>query len=276
MKRFGRQMNLVLGAAICLSLTAPVLAQDNDKSLADIRRDLSTLYAQIEGLRSELSTTGAGLAADSQGPALVRIDSIEQELRSLTGRVEQMQFNVGNIVKDGTNRIADLEFRLVALEGGDLSQLGETTTLGGNVSVTAPKIQTQTGSIATTAPEEEDYETAMSSLDNGDFVDAAEKLLNFTNSYPGGPLSGEAHYWRGEALVNTDNWNGAAKAFLESFSGSPDGRKAPNALYRLGVSLGKLGKSEEACLTLSDVAPRYPNSAIIGDVQAEMQGLGCT
>jgi tol-pal system protein YbgF len=267
-------MKMFLGAAVCLTLAAPVFAQD-DKSLADIRRDLSTLYAQIEGLRNELSTTGAGISAEAQGPALARIDNIEAELRGLTGRVEQMQFDVNGIVQDGTNRIADLEFRLVALEGGDLSALGETTTLGGNVSVTAPVTQTTTG-IAMTAPEEEDYADAMSALDNGDFVGASDKLMLFTANYPGGPLIGEAHYWRGEALVSLGDWNAAAKAFLESFSGSPAGDKAPNALYRLGVSLGQLGKSEEACLTLSDVAPRYPNSPIIGDAQAEMQGLGCS
>ena len=276
MKQMGRHMKMILGAAVCLTLAAPVFAQDKDQSLADIRRDLSTLYTQIESLRNELSTTGAGIAPEAQGPALGRIDSIETELRRLTGRVEQMQFDVSGIVKDGTNRIADLEFRLVALEGGDLSQLPETTTLGGNVVVTAPVAQPTTSGVATTAPEEEDYASAMSALDNGDFVGASEKLQSFTVNYPGGPLTGEAHYWRGEALVNLGDWNAAAKAFLESFSGSPEGEKAPNALYRLGVSLGQLGKSEEACLTLSDVAPRYPNSGIIGDAQAEMQGLGCS
>jgi hypothetical protein len=59
------------------------------------------------------------------------VNSIEAELSRLTARTEELSNRIDRIVADGTNRIGDLEFRLVELEGGDVSRLGETSTLGG-------------------------------------------------------------------------------------------------------------------------------------------------
>ena len=40
-----------------------------------------------------------------------------------------------NIVSDGTNRVRDLEYRLVELEGGDVSKIDFATTLGGDLEI---------------------------------------------------------------------------------------------------------------------------------------------
>jgi TolA-binding protein len=50
---------------------------------------------------------------------------------------------------------------------------------------------------------------------------------------------------------------------------------APRALYRLAVSLGQLGKVQEACLTLTEVSIRYPGSEVATQVPAQRQALSC-
>ena len=97
----------------------------------------------------------------------------------------------------------------------------------------------------------------------------------FLATYPGGPLSAEAQYRRGEALAAQADWRGAARSFLDAFSGAPEGPIAPKALYRLGVSLGQLGQVEEACLTLAEVENRYPGSEVASDVRSQRQALRC-
>ena len=67
----------------------------------------------------------------------------------------------------------------------------------------------------------------------------------------------------------------AARAYLESFSGTPEGPRAPEALVGLGTALGSLGQNDEACLTLSEVAIRFPNSPAISQANAARAGLGC-
>ena len=266
---------------VCALALAPLSGwtQDRDQSLADIRESLQLLNFEIQQLRAELSTTGGATATAGEGPALIRIDALETELRRLTGEVEQLQFEVERIVQDGTNRIADLEFRLVELEGGDLSTLGKTTTLGGgempsgtSTLPTAPA----TGGGELAVAEQDDFDAAMQAYEAGSYVDASDRFLRFVETYPGGPLTGEAYFWRGESLAALGDWKNAARSYLESFSGSPLNSKAPESFYKLGVSLGRLNQIDAACQTLGELSNRYPAAEVLPQANAEMQSLGCS
>ncbi len=276
----------VLASVSALALVlAPItgFAQAREESLADIRQQLSVLYVEIQRLKRELSTTGAAGTIVAGATTLERVDVIEQQLRVLTGKTEQLQYRVESIVKDGTNRIGDLEFRLVELEGGDLSQLGETTTLGGDV----PEVPVDEGNgydlgSGDGAPtelavgEEADFDRALVALEEGAFGAAADQFASFVQTYPGSPLEPEAHLRRGQALEGNQDMTGAARAFLEAYSGAPNAGTAPEALYRLGKSLGSLGQLNEACVTLNEVSLRYPGAEHATAAQEEMVNLQCS
>ena len=115
-----------------LLCSGAVFAQDKDQSLADIRQDLGVLYIEIQKLKRELSTTQLPSGLQSGDSVLERVNAIELELQRLTGATEQLDHRLKRVVEDGTNRIGDLEFRLIELEGGDISNLANTTTLGGD------------------------------------------------------------------------------------------------------------------------------------------------
>lgn len=125
--------------------------------------------------------------------------------------------------------------------------------------------------------EREDYQRALDSFNSGNYAQAAQGFQDFLANYPGGPLAGEAAFWRGEALSAQGDWSNAARSYLDSFSGSPQGGKAPESLYRLGVSLGRIGQLNEACLTLSEVGLRYPGapSDLIQKTESERRALSC-
>ncbi len=269
----------IVALAIGLSgAPSPMLAQES--TLADIRQELVFVYSEIQRLRRELSTTGTnGLPTPSSAPALQRIDALEQEVRQLTGAVEQQQYHIEQVVKDGTNRIGDLEFRLCELETGcDVTTLNRTAPLGGiklPKSQPAAPVQPQdTGSDATSS-EQNSFNQAFSAYEAGKYDVAAKLFESFALAFPGGPLTGEAYFWRGEALAKSGDWKSAALSYLESFSGTPAGVKAPEALYRLGISLSQLGQTEEACLMLSEVPVRYPAAQIVPQANMEYSGLGC-
>ncbi|KPA20136.1 Outer membrane protein assembly factor BamD [Shimia sp. SK013] len=274
----------VFGALTALALVmAPMsgVAQDNSETLADIRQQLTVLYVDIQRLKRELSTTGAPGGTTSGASTLERVDAIEQRLKELTGKTEQLQYRVERVVEDGTNRIGDLEFRLVELEGGDLSALGETTTLGGDVGsveiVDNGDIGSGDGDATELAVgEEADFARAMTALDGGDFLAASDQFETFVQTYPGSPLEAEAHLRRGQALEGMQEHTRAARAFLEAYSGGPNAGTAPESLFRLGKSLGALGQSDEACVTLNEVAVRYPASEFVTQAQDEMTSLQCS
>ena len=118
-----------------LALAGSASAQSPDparaQTLADMRQQLVVLQSDIASLRRELSTTGGVAGASGSGTLLTRVDAIEAEVRRLTAATEDLAFRIERIVADGTNRIADLEFRLLDLAGGDFANLPDVPPLGG-------------------------------------------------------------------------------------------------------------------------------------------------
>lgn len=267
----------LLGAG---GLTSAEAQTTREQTLADIRQELSVLFVEVQRLRRELSTTGSPQISLPSG-GLERLDALEAELARLTAKTEQLEFRIDSIVTDGTNRIGDLEFRLVELEGGDLSQLGETTTLGGDEAApetpapVVPPPAPQTPGPELAMAEQADFDAARTLLDDGQAQAAADAFATYAETYPGGPLVAEAHFLRGDALASLSDWNGAARAYLDSFSGTPDGPQAPEALYKLGVALNALGQRDEACLTLREVSLRFPGGSAAVDANTARTELNC-
>lgn len=273
-------MRVALAIILCLlPLAAPAQdrAQDRARTLADIRQELVVLSQDVNGLKRELSTTGLPPTAAGGTTALERLDAIEQALQDLTAQTEALDFRIKRVVEDGTNRIGDLQFRLTELEGGDVAALGKTLPLGGEAAVApAPAAPVPGPSGPELAVgEKADFEAAQAALDAGSFDKAEKQFARFAETYPGGTLAHEAHYYRGQALSALGETAPAARAYLESFSGAPDGRVAPDALLQLGRSLGALGQDQDACVTLDQVGVRFPGSAAASEAALVRQRFNC-
>ncbi|RWR32358.1 tol-pal system protein YbgF [Sinirhodobacter populi] len=273
---------VLLGAAMMLALAAPAFAQDRKETLADVRKELAQLSAQLQSLRSELVASGSqGMQAAGGASALQRMDTMEASISRLTSQTEALQNRVNRVVADGTNRIGDLEFRLCELEDGcDPGSIGNAP-LGGaapaadSASLTAPAPNSAAPKGDLTVNEQSDFDRAKGVLGQGDFRGAADLFATFTQTYPGGPLTPDAGYLRGDALNRAGDVPGAARAWLDAFSADPEGRRAADNLLELGKALGALGQHNEACTSLGEVQARFPGSEAAGKVPAAKASLGC-
>jgi len=269
---------------LLLALSPLRAAAQDQQTLADIRQELTVLFVEVQRLKRELSTTGSPSAAIGGGSVLDRVKAIEAQLTRLTARTEQLENRVDRVVRDGTNRIGDLEFRLVELEGGDVSQLGETTTLGGGDLPQSATVVPPGG--GTTAPgsaagelavgEAQDFKAANDAFAAGDYETAVTLLQDFNRNYPGSPVAAEASLKRGLALNQLGDTREAARAFLEGYSVDPTGPLASQSVLALGTALGQLGSTREACLTLGEIPVRYAGTPEVALAQAEMARLGCS
>lgn len=270
-------MRLMPAIAVALSLALPAQAQQ-DQTLADIRAELGALYGQVLALKSQLDPTGARASNGLSGDAVLdRVIAIEQAMQVLTARTEELEFRIGQIVADGTNRVGDLEFRLCELEPGcDIGTLGETPMLGGealSVPLFAAPTEDQTQGLALT--EKSDFERAQAAFEAEDYEGAADLFKTFLSTYPGGPLGVNAQLGLGQALELSGQSRLAAQAYLEAYSLNPAGAEAPFALFKLGQSLGALGQLNEACVMLGEVGRRFPQSDAALSAQDELARLGC-
>jgi tol-pal system protein YbgF len=279
-------MRLVFSLVLALALLPHGARAQDDQTLADIRQQMTVLFVEIQRLRRELSTTGSAAVQTGGATVIDRLTVIEGEMQRLTSKTEELEFRINRIVEDGTNRLGDLEFRLVELEGGDVSTLGETSTLGGEGQTGAPAAPGQTvGALPPAATpggselaigEEDDFKRAQAALSEGNHSAAAAQFAAFGQAYPGSPLAAGAELGRGDALEAMGDTREAARAYLASFSAAPQGPVAAQALYRLGRSLGALSQISEACVTLGEVGIRFPGDPAAAEAQSEMQKLGCS
>ena len=272
------RLGLIVLALPCVAPMA-ALAQVSPQTLADVRAELDQLAADFNALKSELVASG-NTASIGGGDALQRMDAIEAELAQLTARTEQVELKLNRVVADGTNRIGDIEYRLCeATAGCDPLNMPATAPLGGDTTATAtptPGFSAEaTGGPELAIGEQADFDRAKEVLGQGDFRGAETLFATFTQSYPGGPLTQEAHYLRGEALRQLGETSNAARAYLEAYSGNPQGPFAADALLQLGQALGDLGQTPEACVTLGEVATQYPGTSAATQAPIAMQGLGC-
>ena len=259
-------------------LLASAAPAQQAETLGDLRQGLSVLSVELERLRAELNTTGLPGTAVT-GSTLDRLNTIESELMRLTAKAEDLEFRIGRVVSDGTNRIGDLEFRICELEPGcEIGALGQTRPLGGDApaaAAPAPILPVTPDTPQLAVGEESDYRRAQEALANGDFRGAADQFATFRQTYPGSPLEPQSLLSEGEAHAGMGDTREAARLYLSLYSGYPDHPLAPEALARLGIALGVLGKVAEACVTLAEVPGRYPGSAAVAAAQEAMTGLAC-
>ncbi|KJE35534.1 hypothetical protein UF64_10840 [Thalassospira sp. HJ] len=130
---------------------------------------------------------------------------------------------------------------------------------------------------ATTGSPEEQYREAFGLLRRQDFDAAEQALGNFVSNHPNDPLAGNAQYWLGETYYVRGQYENAAIAFTEGFQTYPDSTKAPDNLLKLGMSLGNLGKNEDACTAFGHLLDNFPNASnvVLDRARQERQNRGC-
>ena len=212
--------------------------ETNSKELSVVQSELNNLSEQISEIRLELSENKASIVKDaieasenivasgikkSAGSVLFRLDAIEEEIRNLTGIIEELQFYTKNIALDATNRIGDIEFRLTELEGGDLSLLGNSRIIGGSK-------ETSNANAELAITEKSSYDNALELLNEDRFELAIIEFDKLINAFPNGPLTVAAHYSKGDAFFGMNSWMQAIDSYLESFKLEPSGKYAENAI----------------------------------------------
>jgi tol-pal system protein YbgF len=243
-------------------------------SADDLQYRLGVIDAELADIRARLGvapSAGGGAGGGAGSDAILRLDKLEAELRLLTGKIEQMQFEQRGVADDAARRFGDIEFRLTELEGGDASALPPVLPLGGGVPAPAD------AGPAVSISERGDLDRAIEDVKQGRFDQGEDRLRGFLTAYPGSPLEGEALYWLGESQFVRGAFQNAARSYLTGFNTDRAGANAPRNLYRLGVTLGRLGQLSEACLTLREVRKQFPSgpSGILDATDAESRALNC-
>lgn len=278
---------LLLAAGLAL-LGFSASAQDK-QTLADIRTELRQVTADLLSLRGQLNASGqAGYAAAGGDSAIDRMDTMEARLQQLTGQTEELQNRIDRIVRDGTTRIGDIEFRLCEMEEGcDLGSLN-TPPLGSQSGGGALPSSNQSGMLnggasrpatpsagAATTAEKADFDRARGVLGQGDFRTAADLFAAVAKTHAGGPLTAEALFLRGAALDSAGDLPAAGAAWLESFAADPNSPQAPDVLLGLSRAVAASSDAKNGCPFLFEILVRFPDAVQAGEAQKRIAATQC-
>lgn len=228
------------------------------------------------------AVAGAGLAvvpAMAQSDDLVyrqrteeRLAGLDRQLRDMTGVVEQLQFRLRNAER----RIAALEARL-ADSSPPSAPAPAAETPAAETSATASD-DGQPGGALPSGKAQTDYDAAYGLLSQGRFAVGEAAFRAFLENYPDHKLVGNARYWIAESLYARQRYQQSATAFLEAWRDDQRGVKAPDNLLKLGMSLMRLDKTDEACASFDKLLSDYRGAPerLRTAAQRERRSLGCS
>jgi tol-pal system protein YbgF len=241
----------------------------------------------------------------SQAPPIARLDAritqLESDLRLVTGRTEELSFELEKLQRRVERLAADLEAQINELRQSRAVAGGAPPGPGsGDSADDGPQVLTNEPAAASPAPPPQEppatgreaptpppaalpgtprelYAHGFSLMQKQDYVAAAGSFEEFLKKYPDDPLADNARYWLGESFYARGDFSTAAAKFLDAYEQNKASGKAPDALLKLGLSLGKLGKTKEACATFRELSRAQPNApqSIKDKAAQESRRLGC-
>jgi tol-pal system protein YbgF len=204
--------------------------------------------AEFDGrlLRIERVLTNQSLLDLSQ-----RIEATQNDIRTLRGKLDELQNTLAKSQELQRASYADLDKRLVALESGG----GGGGQAGGSPRASVTPAPVQGGDDRAM------YQTAFDLLRDSKFADSIAAFKQFMATYPNSAMADNALYWLGEAQYVTKEYPESLRTFRSMVEKFPQSRKIPDALLKIGFCNYELKNWSEAKSALNQVVQQYADTA---------------
>ncbi len=195
-------------------------------------------------------------------------DVVRAEMRQLSGRVEVAE----KLAEDSAAEVRRLRTEVISL--------------GVRSSVAAipaqPQVETEvekTEEVAESVPQEpmsaevKAYRVAYATWRGDDHDACIQEFRSFMQTYPASPYADDSAFWMADCHFKQGDYKNAVLRFDDVVRNYPTGNKAPDALYREGESLLKLGPSyhEAAKRAFQRVLNEYPDSARAREAKSQLE-----
>jgi TolA-binding protein len=249
---------------------APARAQvDSREGIAlqneiyQLRQDLRTLQDQIGrgGGSSALRPPAYAPPSQSSGGSdlvaqlLTRVDTLEEQVRQLRGRIEETENQVQRQAADTNKRIDDLAFQ-VNPQGGGQGALPPTAPGPGPAGPIPPSSPPPLAPAVKRTPELT-LQEGNAALGRRDYP-AAEKSAREVLANRTSPRAYDAQLLLAQSLAGQKQYAQAAIAYDDSYNRSRKGAHAQDALLGLAGSLAAINEKKASCDTLSRLRSDFP------------------
>lgn len=188
------------------------------------------------------------------------IQQLQGEVRRLQGETEEQRHLIKRLQDQGRDRYIDLDQRILDLSE-KVSAQPQAAESGGEAGA-QDKGAAEIREYRQPEAEERKAYQAIQDLIHSQkkYDEAISRIYEFIDKYPEGDLTVNAYYWLGEVYLVKPQLEQARQAFSIVATRYADHRKAPDAVYKLGVTLDRLDKKTEARRQMEQVINDYPKS----------------
>lgn len=220
-----------------------------------------------------------------------RLSQIESSQRRLTGQIEQMTYDIqqmkaklNRISAEGgstqTPRVDNRSYNRPPPGEEEYGGIRSGSTSGAYNNNDEPRGKIL-GTLSSSSGSPENpgtlYDDAFNDIRDARYESAAEKFQRFLKNHSTHPLAANAQYWLAETYYVRQDYKQGARLFAQNYQDYPKSAKASASLLKLGLSLARLGKKDDACLTFTQLKKEFPGDQTpeVQKAEKEMQQLSC-
>lgn len=274
-------MTKTLGAVV-----GAVLLASAGPAAAGVRDDVRDLQERMT--RAEQSLSG-------QSAATVRISQLEREIQVLTGRIEELTFQLNQ----ANSRLDAIS---AALAGGQAFPGGPAYYSPGDAGGGAPAVRSGPTDLTTgdaigdqggggaagpVLAEVDDvalpldpsaaFDYASRFLLQGDYARAKAAFELYLEAFPNHPRTPDAQFRLGEIHMAVGENAAAADAFIAHIRDYPNDPRSAEAYLKLGSAFARLDKPDEACTVFKTMKTKFPSASgpVAQRADLEMARIDC-
>jgi tol-pal system protein YbgF len=295
-----KKLLLIAALGIALLATAHGAFAQQDSDMQSLLDRITRLERDMSAVRNQAYRGGDDNGPPAAGPSAagdeMRFEQLGDQMRELTGRLEEVRHDVSSLQTRMDKLANDVDIRLQALEHPGAapamnnppeeqqeppqamtSPLPPRNLNGGpppsrqggfNGAPPPPPPPSQNamaappdaGLLPNGTPQQQ-YDYAFGLLRDANYQAAEHALKDFVARYPNNRLSSNAQYWLGETFFVRGRYQAAAAAFAEGYQKYPKGPKAADDLLKLGSSLSMLNRKADACRSFAQLDHDFPIAA---------------
>jgi TolA-binding protein len=251
--------------------------------ILSLQNQMQQFQAQLQQVQANGGGGGNASAAPSDAGGsgtlvtqlLQRVSTLEDEVRTLTGNLQQLQNQVDTQNAQVNKQLGDITFQMQNGAGG---ASGAAAAAGAGAGAAAAGAAPPAAAPAVVAPTPEELmQRGVLALHEGHYQESEGVAREILAKHRSSPRAYDAQYLLAQSLQGEQRYQEAALAFDDAYNMNHKGSRAPNALLGLAMTLGSINQKAAACDTLRTLHAQFPAPPhyLVGPITAEHHRLGC-
>jgi len=229
--RLQEDMEVLKAEVATMKKAEPGSAPTGQGELSTLQRNLADLAADNDRIKADLLAV------------ITRTDETKLEMQKEVSRLNGTTVEMGQAIQEMQGKIARLE------------EKGEAGT-----SPPAPAAKPPKASLEEISAPEEMYDYALGLIKSGNTKKGREVLNAFAAKYPDHRLMQNVYYWKGETFYAEKDYESAILSFQDVVDKFAGGEKAPDAMFKQGLSFQALNDNRNARILYELLLSKYPKS----------------